>query len=156
MLERYLGPDRSRSLEWESLSHGAPTIIGLAQIAAQAMSHPLRDPDRLSTAARCLLHLARHRGTLDVRGSNDTFERADRLLMVHVDLEDDRTVVLRTPGNARGTIRFLEGLRELCEAGLVLHHLQGEFTLSTRGFEVAEQVSADGLDDLLAAAHPVT
>jgi len=155
MLERFLGNDRRRSLDWDSLSHGAPTIIGLAHLAADAMASPCAALESLSSEARCILFLARECGIIDLRGSNDAFERTDRLLMVHVQQKDGRVVVLKTAGNVRGTVRFLEGLRQLCAAGLVVHHLQSEFSLSSLGFDLAQSLTAEGLEADLSSVHPI-
>ena len=155
MLERLLGEARRRSSDWESLSFGAPTLLGFAHLAASAMSQPQRSPHELSDEARAILVLARHRGLIELRGTNDAFAGCDRLLMVHLETEEDRVVRLRFPGDVRRTVRFLEGLRQLCEAGLVLHHLQREFTLSDAGFQFADTIDPQSVSELLDAAEPI-
>lgn len=155
MLERFLSDDRRRSMDWDSLTAGAPTVLALARLASDAWLSPRLDFERLSIEARALLFLAKDRGILELRGTNDAFDSADRLLMVHVELGPERIVVLRTPGNARGTMKFLEGFKQLCEAGLVLHHMQREFSLTERGFELSRTLSASELEGPLQAAQPV-
>lgn len=155
MLERFLSEDRRRSMDWDSLTAGAPTVLALARLASEAWVEPMLELEKLSVEARALLYLARDRGILELRGTNDAFDSAERLLMVHIEVGPERVVVMKTPGNARGTMRFLEGLKQLCQAGLIVHHMQREFSLSERGFEASRSLSATGLEEALQAAQPV-
>lgn len=143
-------------MDWDSLTAGAPTVVALARLAAESWIEPRREVGSLGLEARAILFLAKDRGVIELRGSNDAFDSADRLLMVHVEVGADSVVVLKTPGNARGTMRFLEGLRELCEAGLVVHHMQREFSLAERGYSLASEMTRDGLETPLASAHPLS
>jgi len=45
------------------------------------------------------------------------------------------------------TIRFLEAFRELCGAGLVIHHLFREFSLNHEGFEFAATIKREEVED---------
>ena len=65
------------------------------------------------------------------------FERVSQIL------NDEERHCFRQTGDVRGNIRYLEGFRQLCAAGLVLHHLNHEFSLTDAGFEVAAHVDAE-------------
>jgi len=153
VLERYLGSDGKASIDWESMSFGAPTVIGMAQLCSHAMMGPVRSPEELSIEAKAILFLARERGILELRGTNDAFESCERLLTVFIECGDDQSIALKAPGNVKQTVKFLEGLRQACQAGLVLHHLQREFSLSALGFDVAEKLSEDELTEILEYAQ---
>jgi hypothetical protein len=45
--------------------------------------------------------------------------------------------------NPEQTVKFLEGFRQLCLHGLVLHHLQRDFSLSASGFVFAGSLNKD-------------
>ena len=53
------------------------------------------------------------------------------------------------------TIRFLDGFRELCRAGLVLHQCAAEFSLTRQGFQVARGVDETAIAELLELGIPV-
>lgn len=155
MLERFLSEDRRRSMDWDSLSAGAPTVLALARLAAESWVLPARETEGLSVEARAILFLARDRGVIELRATNDAFDSADRLLVVQIETSAEQRVALRTPGDPRGTMKFLEGLRQLCECGLVIHHLQREFSLTGRGFALAESLNQAGLESALQAAQSI-
>ena len=153
MLERYLGSEGSPSLDWESMGFGAPMIMGMAQLCSQAMAGPHYSADNLSIEGKAILFLARERGILELRGTNDAFESCQRLLTVFIECEDDQFIALKAPGNVRQTVKFLEGFRQACQAGLLFHHLQREFSLSTRGFDFADQLNESELETILEFAQ---
>ena len=153
MLERYLGSDGKGSIDWESLSFGAPTVIGLAQLCGQAMMGPTLSTEDISVEAKTILYLARDRGILELRGTNDAFESCERLLTIFIECSDDQSIALKAPGNVRQSVKFLEGFRQACQAGLVLHHLQREFSLSALGFDFAEQLREEELEETLSFAQ---
>jgi hypothetical protein len=153
VLERYLGSDGKGSIDWESMSFGAPTVIGLAQLCGQAMMGPRRSTEDISLEAKTILYLARERGILELRGTNDAFESCERLLTIFIECSDDQSIALKAPGNVRQSVKFLEGLRQACQAGLVLHHLQREFSLSALGFDFAEQLREEELEEILSFAQ---
>ena len=43
--------------------------------------------------------------------------------------------------NTRQTVRFLEAFAMLCGLGLVIHHVQAEFSFSSLGFEKAAELN---------------
>ena len=70
------------------------------------------------------------RGILEVKGCNTAYESPSRLLTVFVELEDESQIRFRDPRDAQQNVRFLEGFRQLCANGLVMHHLYHEFSLT--------------------------
>ena len=157
MLRRNL-TDPSGQAWWQDLSHGAPTISALARLCSQALVdsqlttaevaavRPALDVNTLSAEARALLTLAKQRGTFEIRAKKDGFDSAERLLAVAVEVEPERWRLLLDKTTPRQTIRFLEAFASLCQLGLVLHHVQAEFSFSTLGFEKATEVDEQDVD----------
>jgi hypothetical protein len=99
--------------------------------------------------ARTILFAARRRGVLEIKGTNDAFEAPSRFLAVRVELDTERWLVFRSREDPAITIRFLDGFRELCAAGLVMHHLYRDFSLTKAGFDVASDVPQEEIQELL-------
>lgn len=137
---------------WLELGQGAPTLAGLARVASLATATGGDKTIELSREARCILYAARNRGVLEVKGSNRAFDAPGRMLAVYIETDPDRTLIFRSRDNPAFTIRFLAGFRELCSAGLVMHHIYTEFSLTREGLDLAQTVSADEVRDLLALA----
>jgi hypothetical protein len=137
---------------WLELGQGAPTLAGLARVASLATAGVGDQRAELSREARCILHAARHRGVIEVKGSNRAFDAPGRMLAVYVETDPDRTLIFRSRDNPAFTIRFLAGFRELCAAGLVMHHIYTEFSLTREGLDLAQTVPAEEVRDLLALA----
>lgn len=137
---------------WQELGQGAPTLAGLARICSTALATGGAPDLPLSLEARALLVAAKQRGTLEIKGSNRAFDAPGRMLAVYVEAAADRTLIFRSRENPAFTIRFLAGFRELCQAGLVMHHIYHEFSLTREGFDRAEQVPAAEVEHLLAMA----
>ena len=161
MLPRDLsGPDLHASW-WSDLERGAPTILGLARLAALALESasdpwsPQRAESELSPEARTLLVLAAERGTFEIRASRESFEAAERRLGVCVETEPDRWQWLLDKSQPEQTMKFLEGFRQLAAGGLVLHQLQTEFSLTAAGFKLARNLDDQPLAELLAFGSPV-
>jgi hypothetical protein len=139
---------------WEALGSGGPTLAALAAVCAQTIIHP---PDgvaeqTLGLEAKAILYAARNRGVIEVRGVRTAFEAPGRLLAIYVEEDEDRTIAFRSQTNPEVTVRFFDGFCELCRAGLILHHLQRDFTLSRRGFQLATTISPDEIATHLAEA----
>ena len=140
---------------WEELGHGAATISGFARLCADAIqfgTSSAENPENetqltISAESVAILLLAKSRGILEIRAKKDGFDSAERLLAVAIEREQDRWQVLLDKNSIEQTVRFLDGFRELCRNGLILHHLQREFSLSAKGFDVAKSIEAD--DNLL-------
>lgn len=155
MLPRdFSGPDPQASW-WADLERGAPTILGLARVAALALANPgpawtpQRAEAELSPEARALLALAANRGTLDIRAQRESFDAAERRLGVCVEVNPDHWQWLLDKSQPQQTVRFLEGFRQLALGGLILHQLQSEFSLTAAGFELAAEIPQEPLQSLL-------
>ncbi|QDU94397.1 hypothetical protein [Lignipirellula cremea] len=146
---------------WGTMAFGAPTIIALARLCALAL---LREspaaPDALpalSPEARTLLSAARERGVLELKVVNNAFVASQRFLAVYVERAPEELIAFRAADDPELSARFLEGFRQLCAAGLLLHHLNAEFSLSAAGFQAAREIPPAEVAPLLAQAqsnHP--
>ena len=154
MLRRNLS-DSGGSSWWQDLSHGAPTISALASLCSQALvastsmmqaEAPAVEVNGLSAEAKALLCLAKQRGTFEIRAKKDGFDSADRLLAIAVEIEPEQWRLLLDKSTPKQTIRFLEAFAVLCQLGLVLHHVQAEFSFSSLGFEKAALVDDQNSD----------
>lgn len=135
---------------WEEMGAGAPTLIGLARLCADAIHRGAAADMELSPEALAILYAARDRGVIEVKGDHNAFEAPDRFLAIYVELDEQRTVVFRNRAEPEITIRFFNGFRQLCQAGLVMHHLYHDFSLTTAGFQRAQTITADDV------AEPMT
>ena len=144
------GEERFQFAAWDELGAGAPTVVALAAICSQALIASQPQPQPLSLPARTILFAARERGVLEIKGTYDAFHATARLLAVCILLEDERSLVFLSPGEPELTVRFLDGFRELCRSGLVMHHLYREFSLTGRGFDRARQIAREEVEPLLA------
>ena len=140
---------------WEALGQGAPTLVALAQLCSERWG--LRQPASEAAAAatplpdesRAILFAARERGIIEVRAVNSAFDAAARLLAVYVELSDERTIAFRDPKRPEVTVRFMEGFRELCHRGMVIHHIFRDFSLSPQGWAVARAIQQSEVQHLL-------
>lgn len=132
---------------WEALGAGAPVLVALAQLCSQAMVDGVAakhvSVEGLVPEAKAILVAARGRGVIEVRGVNTAFDPAARMLAVYVEIDETQTIAFRDPNEPEVTVRFLEGFRQLCALGLVMHHLHRDFSLSTAGFELAKTIQRD-------------
>lgn len=74
------------------------------------------------------------------------------MLAVYVETDADHGLIFRTRENPAITIRFLAGFRELCVAGLVMHQIYQEFSLTREGLDLAQTISEKEVEGLLALA----
>ena len=148
MLRRNLA-DSGGQAWWQDLSHGAATISALARLCSQSLvdsqavetsESPELDVATLPVEARTLLKLAQQRGTFEIRAKKDGFDSAERLLAVAVEVEPEQWRLLLDKSTPRQTVRFLEAFAMLCGLGLVIHHVQAEFSFSSLGFEKAAEL----------------
>jgi hypothetical protein len=162
--------DNYLSGSWEALGNGAPVLVALAQICSQAWTrsadhgrpvHGRPDQGKLSSTAStspdvasgtieglsgealAILHAARDRGIIELKAVNTAFDAAARLLAVYVEESDERTIAFRDSHRPEITVRFLDGFRQLCERGFVIHHIFRDFSLSPIGFEAARGVTRE-------------
>ncbi len=144
--------DETPGLTWSDLNHGVPTIIAMAHLSSVALSrleNPECDPLSLSSEARAILVATRRSGSICIRGDKNAFEPSERFLAVCVELDEGRRVEFRCPNNPEQTVRFMEGLRQLCKSGLVMHQLMNDFSLTASGFELAKALEADDFQKLI-------
>ncbi len=133
---------------WEALGNGAPVLVALAQMCShtwtrEAFGEAPAIPvtlDGLTGEAQAILFAARLRGIIELKAVNTAFDAAARLLAVYVEESDERTIAFRDARNPEVTVRFLDGFRQLCQRGLIIHHIYRDFSLSPRGFELAQSV----------------
>lgn len=146
MLEPYPKDDRIAD-NWDAMGHGAPTLMALAKLCAEAIGRaepPTPEQlQQLPEEAKAILFAARTRGVIEVKGVNTAFEAPSRFLAIYVDPDEERSLVFRSRSEPKITIRFFDAFRELCQLGLVMHHLYHDFSLTTIGFEYAETLTED-------------
>ena len=142
---------------WEAMGEGGPTLAALAALCARTLVNSAAAIDqasigRLSLEALAILYSARDRGIIEVRGVKTAFETPGRLLAIYVEESEHRTVAFRSRENPQLTVQFFDGFCELCRGGLILHHLHRDFTLSRRGFELAQSIDRRDIEAQLASA----
>lgn len=139
---------------WEALGNGAPMLVALAQLCSErwVRKSALTDLSVLSPEALAILYAARERGIIEVRAVNSAFDAAARLLAVYVELSDERRVAFRDASDPSITVRFLQGFRELCDSGLIIHHIYCDFSLSPEALELAKEVKLAEVQNLLDSA----
>ncbi len=153
MIPRNLDNDRrGESLAWEDLTAGIPTIVALAKLCSNVLSNPNSletKLDNLGSEGRAILFAARKTGSISIRGDKNAFEPGERFLAICVELDEGRRLEFRCPDNPEQTIRFVDGFRELCCQRLIMHQLMNEFSLSSRGFDLANQIDPESVAELL-------
>jgi hypothetical protein len=154
MLGRALGSDEQLVATWSDLGAGAPTIAALAQLCSRAWVNGSSAAEDLWPEARAILYVAGRRGVLEIKGTNAAYESPSRLLTVFVELDDETRIRFRDARNVQQNVRFLEGFRQLCARGLVMHHLYHEFTLTPSGFALAATISPSEVQTLLDFGQP--
>lgn len=152
----FLGND-SPSDAWTDLVNAVPTISALARVCGQRFGVDEIPAEELSLSeeAEAILFTARGRGLIEIKGTNKEFESPQRLLAVYVELENDSHLMFRSRTEPEITIRFLDGFRELCRAGLVLHQCAAEFSLTRHGFQVAREVDETTIAESLELGIPI-
>ena len=150
MLQPYLGDKNARWAEtWQELGEGAPTLAGYARLCSLALAGQAQPDLPLSLEAKAILYAAREHGVIELKGANRAFDAPARLLAVHVETGPQQTTIFRSRDKPEVTIRFLAGFRELCQAGLAMHHIYGDFSLTREGFERARSVEHAEVAELL-------
>jgi hypothetical protein len=144
--------DRPLNFSWDDLQQGAPTIVGFAALCSRALANDAGPPRELSQAAKAILFAARARATIELKASKNAYDSSQRLLAVHVELAPARLLAFRSRGTPHFTLEMLEGFRELCAAGLVLHHLGSDFAVTHEGLRLAASIEPAEVAALLEAA----
>jgi len=155
MLIRNLGssePEPSTLIK--VVGEGYPTIAALAMMCGNAISDPPPSVsiDDLSPEAQTLLVTAKDRGTFEIRATKVSFDSTERFLAICVETEPDVFLMFRQKGQPRQNVRFFEAFAELCRHGLMIHHLQKDFSLSTIGYQLADTVDASAFEELASFA----
>ena len=138
-LKPYIGDSHPAGI-WEDLGHGAPTLMAFAQLCGSAIVSSPRPDATLSDEAKAILFAARSRGFVEIVATNTAFEAQERFLAVRVETNPNTTLTFRSRNDPQLTVRFLDAFRELCAAGLVMHHLYRDFSLTRAGFERAAKI----------------
>ena len=138
----------SPAANWMELSCGTPTIAALATLCGHALSGGSPAVADLDDHAKTLLSLARQRGVFDIRGNPTAFDASDRLLAICIEIDENRRLLFRQKDQPRETMKFIDGFRQLCQSGLVLHHLQRDFSLTRQGFDQADLLDVDAFSEL--------
>lgn len=151
MIPRNFSESNPRPTAWQELAEGAPTILGFANLCSEMLVHPPEqcELEQLSDFAKTILVLASQRGTIEIRAHRDAFDSAERFLAVCVEHDLEQRLLFLQKDDPQQTIRFLEAFHELCQRGLVRHHLQRDFSLSQRGFELARQLNREDFTALI-------
>ncbi len=139
---------------WEALGNGAPLLVALAQLCSERwvlQNSPKSSQDivDLPEESLAILFAAKERGIIEIRAVNSAFDAAARLLAVYVELSDERTIAFRDPQAPEVTVRFMEGFRELCDRGLIMHHIYRDFSLSPQGLSLARTIQRSDVQHLL-------
>jgi hypothetical protein len=135
---------------WEALGQGAPLLVALAQLCSERWSQGAAVPlEELSPTARAILYAARGRGVIEIRAVNSAFDAAARLLAVYVEVDEEHTLVFRDQRKPEVTLQFLDGFRELCTRGLIIHHIHRDFSLAPVAFDLARSIAAADVQALL-------
>ncbi len=155
MIPRNTQAVSTTALDMHNMSSGLPTVLGLAMLASRALSGEIEAIEKLSDEAQVLLHCAAERGVFEIRGNPDAFDSTDRLLAVCVEGDEGHWRVFKQKSEPRKTLGYLEGFRQLCQSGLVIHHLAKEFSLSYAGFHCKSELAQDQVAAELAWAETV-
>lgn len=148
MIRNY-SQDTGQVVLWEELGTGVPTLMAFARLASEALAANRQEPvEELSEEARAILYVARRRGSIEIKGTDAAVDSSERLLAICVEVEPDRQFVFRRRGDPQMTVRCLDGFRQLCSSGLVMHHLYREFSLTHAGFELAKTIQRDDVNVL--------
>lgn len=138
---------------WEALGQGAPLLTALAQLCSERWVSGTRANAEtiagLSPAALAILVAARGRGIIEIRAVNSAFDAAARMLAVYVETSPEHTIVFRDQRRPEVTLRFLDGFRELCEHGLIIHHIHRDFSLAGTALELAQTIPQSDVQELL-------
>jgi len=139
---------------WEALGSGAPMLVALAQLASEnwtksSSSESQQIVSGLSREALAILVTASRHGMIEIKAVNAAFEASARMLAVYVELDEDETLAFRDPENPSFTMAFLEGFRELCAAGYIMHHTARDFSVTPAAIAFAGTLDTDDLQPLI-------
>ena len=154
MLPRFKSDDED-GLKWDDLAEGAATILGLARICSRSFGQ-IEPPElELGPEAMAILFAARERGVIEIVGKKNAFDSVDRFVSVHVEYEPHHFLAFKRKEDPEQTIQFVEGFKQLCISGLVMHQMLREFSLTRRGFEKARSIEEDSVKEKLEFATEI-
>lgn len=152
---------------WDALGIAVPAISALAQLSVESLLRGVTVGAavqsswveelfaKLSREALALLYAAQEHGVIEVKVTPRAFRAAERFLAIHITIGEEQVLVFQDPQELRVAVEFLEGFTELCRAGLCLHQLHGEFSLTKAGFEAATRVRREDVESWLMKAQEV-
>ena len=156
MLDRYLGSNEYASQLWSELGKSSPNLYALARLCSQSWLHGTAAPDPLSDEARAILVLARNQGMIELKVANTSANAVERLLTVYVEVTPEQLLAVRIRGDLQASLRLFDGFRELCAAGMVMHHQLNEFSLTNTGLNAAAAIPREQVGQLLARIESTT
>lgn len=147
-LPPYLGTVAGSAGAWDDLTASVPTIVAMAQLCANRLVEPPDTIPELGDQAKAILASAQDQGVIEIKGNNSEFESSKRMIAVYVEIDSNSQLMFRgkTP---EITVQFLDAFRELCSAGIIIHHVGGEFSLNTNGYELARGINRDTVNEIL-------
>ncbi len=147
-LPPYLGTFAGSAGAWDDLTASVQTIVAMAQLCANRLIDPPESLPELGDQARAILVSAQDQGIIEIKGNNSEFESSRRMIAVYVEIDSNTQLMFRgkTP---EITIHFLDAFRELCSSGIIIHHLGGEFSLNTAGYELARSIDKNDISEIL-------
>ena len=152
MLQPYFNNDAHWAQTWQELGDGVPSLAGFARLCSLALAGGARREAVFSTEARAILYAARERGMVEIKGSNRAFDAPSRLLAVQVEVSPNQTLTFRNRDKPELTIRMLGGFGELCAAGYIMHHIYGEFSLTSEGFDLARTIPKEDVENVITSS----
>jgi hypothetical protein len=151
-LPRHGSDDPPPLLAWSDVVHGAPSIMGFAALCGRALATDARAEEALTPAAQAILHAARGRASIEIKATRNAYESSQRMLAVHVEVAPERWLAFRDRSDPRFTLAMLDGFRQLCALGLVMHHHGHDFSLTHRGLVAAASIDPALVANLVAQA----
>lgn len=150
----------------EQLNSGLPTLWRLAVLCSNAIGNEgkaetssesmiAKASQGLSQESKTMLYLAKNRGAFDIKVDRNAFDSADRMLTVHIETDDNIWQPCKVPNMRKKNIAYLESFFAMCRSGLILHHVSSEFSLSSLGFQVSEQIESESVEDEIRKLAPV-
>jgi hypothetical protein len=152
MLQPHIDNEARWAQTWQELGEGVPTLAGFARLCSLALTREVRSDASFSLEAKSILFAAQDRGMIEIKGSNRSFDAPSRMLAVYVERTSHDFLAFRNREKPEITIRMLAGFRELCAAGLVMHHIYGDFSLTREGFELARTIAKEEVEKILQEA----
>jgi hypothetical protein len=147
--------DEPAILTWNDVVNGAPSIIGFAALCGRAITAPTALEGELAPTAKAILYAARERASIEIKATRNAYDSSQRMLSVHVETAPERWLAFRSKLDPRFTLAALDGFRQLCAAGLVMHHHGYDFSLTHLGMRAAAAIERNEVESLLGQAAEI-